>query len=164
VRQFSPFLFMTAKPAVHLGVSFPVTFDAETHFKHICHKPVHFFYVTMTFRAVNVFSNMAFVAEPDVVRNIHDPLPRDRVPCIKVFLQLPYLRMLRDNVLMTKKTFPHSRNTRFFRTLHKSMAEAAIDPLDAGMHPVAEIDRLLRPDNFMGIEIIQIQHDCNQAC
>ncbi len=58
--------------------------------------------------------------------------------------------------MVAEKAFAYLRNPRMRGTLHKRVTEATVDFLHPRMDPVAEINRLFRPDGAQGIEIIEI--------
>ena len=98
---------MARKPAVKLGLSFPVTGDAKFHLKRHRHQAIKFFYITMAHSTIDIFSDMRGVIELNIVRNIIDPLPGNRRFCFQVPALLYQLRVLRDDVIMTEETFAH---------------------------------------------------------
>ena len=102
---------MARKPAVKLGLSFPVTGDAKFHLKRHRHQAIKFFYITMANRTIDIFSDMRCVIEFNMVRNIIDPLPGNRGPGFQMPALLNQLRMLRDDVIMTEETFAHFGDT-----------------------------------------------------
>ena len=102
---------MARKPAVKLGLSFPVTGDAEFHLKRNRYQAIKFFYITMAHSTIDIFSDMRGVIELNMVRNIIDPLPGYRRFCFQVPALLNQLRVLRDNIIMTKKAFAHFGDT-----------------------------------------------------
>ena len=61
------------------------------------------------------------------------------------------LWVIRDNILVAKKAFLHDWKTGVLGSVHKGMAETAVDLLDAGMHPMAEVDGLLGTDVLLGV-------------
>ena len=87
----------------------------------------------------------------------------DRVFGFIMLLLFNQLRVIRDDVLVAKKTFLHGRQTGMFGPFHIGMTEAAVDLLHPGMHPMAEIDGLLRADVRLRISIIEVEHGSHKG-
>ena len=58
--------------------------------------------------------------------------------------------------MVAEKAFAYLRNPRMRGTLHKRVTEATVDFFHPRMDSVAEINRLLRPQNSLRIEVIEI--------
>jgi hypothetical protein len=84
---------MARKPAVKLGLSFPVTGDAKFHLECQRNQAVKFFYITVANRTIYIFFNMGCVIEFNMVRNIIYPFPGNRGFCFQVPALRNQLRM-----------------------------------------------------------------------
>jgi hypothetical protein len=138
---------MAAQVTVELGTFFLMAFDTELHLKINGAKAIHRRDVAMTPQAI-YFSplNMRLVPEFYEIRDKVYAYPRNGNPLIQVLLFFHDFRMHRDNIFMAEEAFLDLRKSGMFGTLDIGMAKAAVDLLDPGMNPVAEIDRLTGSD------------------
>jgi hypothetical protein len=150
---------MTCEPAVTLRSSGLVAFDAKAHFKLNGREAIHLLYLTVTRGAINLFPDVRLVLELDVVRDIVDSHPRYGSLRIVVPPHLTNLRVPGDDVTVTKKTFAHSRDPCILGSFREGMAELTADSLHPRVNAMAEVDGLLRSNNLMRIEIVQVKHD-----
>lgn len=151
---------MTGQPAVQLRAQFPVTTDTESHLKFDRPETVHAFYVPVTFGAVESRPfDVGNVVEKDKIGNPIDAHPGNGFLRFVTFLFPDDLGMPGDDIVMAEETFFHRRNSGVRRPFHKGMAKPAVDLLDSGMDPVTEINRLLRAQVAIGINIIKIEHN-----
>jgi len=150
---------VACQPAVQLSVFLLVTRDAKTHLEVYRPQPVHGLYLAVAIGAVQLTPNdVRLVIELYVVRHVIDLNPRHRGVGVVMLPFFNNLRVLGNDVVVAEKTFLHCRESRPSGTIDKRMAEAAVDLFDSGMHPVAEINRLLRTDPPIRINVVEIQH------
>ncbi len=137
---------MTTEIAVELRLFFLVTGDAELHLEFHFAQAVHRWDIPMTPQAVDLSHHVRAMPEFHEIRNEEYADPGHRNLLVQILLFLQNLRVRRDYVLMAKKALLDFRQSRMLPTVHERVAETAIDLFDSGMNPVAEIDRLDRPD------------------
>ena len=120
--------------------------DAEPHFELFSLDAVHGFHLVMTFGAREIPLDVALVVEQNVFGNKigFDPWRGGIRIVVLVFFQDP--GMLGDDVGVAVEAFLHRGQAGKIGPGDVGMAELAVNRLDAGMEPVAEGDRLLRPD------------------
>ena len=135
---------MTRQPTIKICLFFLMTIDTECHLKIFPFKPVHCFYRTMALAAINLFFHMALMVKKYVFRDVVDFHPRRRGLCIEIFVLFLDLRVTSNNILMAVKTFFHRRYAREAGPVHIRVAEAALNLLYSGMHPMTERNGLLR--------------------
>lgn len=148
---------MTRQPAVHLGAHLLVAIDAKAHFEILADQTVHFFHLAMTILAVKPRFEMRPVVEFHMVRNVKNPNPGHRRLRFQMPPLLHDLGVLGNDVLVAIETKVHGRDSGVMRPFDIGMTEAAVDLLDAGMHPMAEKNRLNRTDPLTGGKIIEIE-------
>ncbi len=154
---------MACQPAVQLSVPFSVTFYAEAHLKINGNKAVPAFDIAVTLCAIDLIpGNVWPMIEENIVRRKENTDPRNRFFCNKIFVLLHNLRMLGNDVQVAEKTFLHRWESSVLRTLHKRMAETAIDGFHSRMNPVTEIDRLLGSNPSPGVVEKEIGHDAEE--
>ena len=140
-----------------------MTFHAKAHLKINALKSVLAFDIAVTLRTIDLIpAHVRPMMEEDIIRRKEDPDPGNRFFRNKMVPLLKDLRVLRNDVFVTEKAFLHWRQSRVLRTLHKRMAETAIDSFDSRMNPVAEIDRLSGSDPLPGVKEKEIGHDTEQ--
>ena len=141
----------------------PVAFHAKAHLKINALKSVLAFDIAVTLRTIDLIpAHVRPMMEEDIIRRKEDPDPGNRFFRNKMVPFLHDLRMLRDDVLVAEETFLHRRKSRILRTLHKRMAETAIDSFDSRMNPVAKWDRLLWPDHPVRVSEHVVRHQGKQ--
>jgi len=125
-----------------------VTRNAEPHFELNPLETINRLHLTVTLFAHDLFLDVSFVVEKNVLREIIHFDPGRRIPGIEVFMLLLDLRVIGDDVLVTVKAFFYRRYARVGGAVHIGMTEFTLDLLDSAMNPVAERDRLLRAQVF----------------
>ncbi len=158
---------MARQPAVKLSFSLLMTIDAKAHFEIHALKPIELSDISVTSHTVDLPPvHMGQVLELDVVRNKEDSDPGNRVLRIQVLLFFHYLRVSRYDVFMTEKALLHLGQSRMLRPLDIGVTKATIYLLHSRVHPVAEIDGLLRTDFLIRIEIVEVEqsHDRQTGC
>ena len=137
---------VTCQPAVELSLPLSVAVDAKLHLKVDGYQTVLFFHLSMACGAIDLISDVGFMIEFHVIRDIKYSNPRDGGLRIEVPSLLHNLRMLGNNVLMTEKTEALRRDPGILRAVDKRMTESATDILVSSMNAMTEIDRLLGSD------------------
>ena len=125
-----------------------VTGNAKAHFELNPLETINRLHLTVTLFANDLFLDVSFVVEKNVLREIIHFDPGRRIPGIEVFMLLLDLRVIGDDVLVTVKAFFYRRDAGEMGTAHIGMTEFTLDLLDSAMNPVAERDRLLRAQVF----------------
>jgi hypothetical protein len=156
---------MTSQPAIQGSLFFTVTLEAKAHLKRDPPEPVHGLHSPVAFLAVDLFFDVPFMIEKNMLRQIIDFNPRGRCPVIEIFMLFPDFRMIGNDIFMTVKAFLYGWNTGKGRTTHIGMTESALDVLHAGMDPVTEGDRLCRTETCRRINVKKIEkaHKKTQA-
>jgi hypothetical protein len=153
---------MTGHPAVQLGVELLMAGDTKLHLKFYRHQAVHLFYFSVAVRTIDLSIDMGPVVEFYVIRYIVDPHPGDGGFGFPMPFLLHDLGMEGDDVLMAEETFADFGDPGIMRAVHKGMAEATVNLLHPGVNPMAEINRLLRPDGLIGVKIIKVYQSQKQ--
>ena len=106
--------------------------------------------------------DVRLVPELYEIRDIEETNPSNRIfGFISSFL-LNQLRVIRDDVLVAKKALFHGRKSGVFRPFNIGMTETAVNLLHPGMHPMTEIDGLLRTNVRFRIPVIEVEHDSHK--
>jgi hypothetical protein len=150
-------LIMARQPTTDIGPLFPVTLNAEAHLENVSWKPVHGLHSSVTFLAIDLFSDVPFMIEKDKLRDIIDFDPRRRCPAVIVAVLFSDFRVLWNHVAMTEEALFHGRDSRKCRATYVGMAEWALDRLYARMYPVTEGNRLCRTETRCRINIKEIK-------
>ena len=159
---------MTAKITIKLRVFLLVACDAEIHLEIHPAQTVHRWNVAVTPEAVDLRNHVGLMPELYKIGNKIDSNPGNWHLFVKILLFFQNLGVHRNYIFMAIETFFDFRQSRMLRALDIRMAETAVDLFDAGVYPVAEIDRLDRSDVLPGEEIVQIekgehkQNGCNE--
>jgi len=150
---------VTRQPAIQLGITLPVALDAEIHLEADRRNAIQGFHGAMALHASDISQpDVRLVLEFHEVRHIEDPYPGDRIGRIEISPFLPDLGMEGDDIFMAEEAFLYIRYSGPGGALHEWMAEPAVDLLHAGMHPMAEGDRLSRTKRPMRVDIEEKGH------
>ena len=122
--------------------------DAKLHLKVDGDQAVLPFHLSMARGAIDPVSDVRLVIEFYMIGDIKYSNPRDWGLRIEVPPLLHNLRVLGNNVLVTKETEAHRRNPGISRSVCIGMAKAATDLLVSGVDPMAEVDRLLGSERY----------------
>jgi len=96
---------VASEPAVNLSIFLLVTVDAELHLKVHGPQPVHGLHLSMAVRAIELAPyDVRLVVELDMVRYVINLDPGHGHFVVIVFSFFHKLRMLRDDILVAKKT------------------------------------------------------------
>lgn len=135
-----------------------VTVNTKSHLEFHSDQTIHLLNIPVAFGTIDLLLDMPLVIELNVIWDIKDPNPWDRNLFFEMGTQFLDLWVLGNNVFVAEQTFPHRRNPGLFGSLHKGMAEPAIDFLDPCVNPVTEKDGLFWTDGSMGINVEEIEH------
>ena len=154
---------MACQPAINIGITTLVALHAEAHPEIHRRQAVHCLHFPVAFDAIEFCpTDMGLVPKFNMVRNVEDANPGDRRIRVEMLLLLNNLRMHRNYVLMAIKALLHWRNLRRLGTFNKGVAEAAIYLFYSRVHPMAEVDGLLRPYLLNRVAIVKVQHHHNK--
>ena len=145
---------MTTQIAVELRLFLLVACNAEIHLEIHLAQPVHRRNITVAPQAVDLRHYVRSMPELYKIGDKVDANPWDRDLFVQMFLLFLNLWVHRNYVFMAKETLIDFRQARMLRALYIRMAEAAVDLFYAGVHPVAEIDRLNRSDVLFREEVV----------
>ena len=103
---------MACQPAVHIGTSLLVEFEAFAHTPVFSRQAVLIFHLTVTLLTVHFFVDVPLVVEENVLGNVVDFFPWCGAPGIKIPVFLPYPWMLGNDIVMAVQTLFHRGYTR----------------------------------------------------
>lgn len=129
---------------------------AESHLEVHLLEPVPLGHVPVALGAIQSKEDMRLVVEVHMVWHIIDSHPRHWCLVLIVPSFLLNLRMLRNYMVVAKKTLLHLRKTRPGRSVHKRVTEPTADLLHPSMNSMTEMDGLFHPQSFMGKDVVQI--------
>jgi hypothetical protein len=152
---------MASQVAVKLSVFFLVARNAKIHLKINSLQPVKDRHVSMAPQAIDLRDHMRLMSEFYEIRHKKYPNPGDGNFLVKVGILFLNLRMQWNHVFVAKETLLDFRKSRMLSPFYIWMAEAAVDLLYPGMYPVAEKDRLDRPQVLFWKEVEKVE-ECNQ--
>jgi hypothetical protein len=141
-------LIVAREPAVQISFLLFVTGNAKAHLELNPLEAINRLHLTVTLFAHDLFLDVSFVVEKDMLREIIHFDPGRRRLAIKIPVLLLNFRMADNDVLVTVKAFLNRRDAGEMRTAHIGMTEFALDLFHSCMNPVAERDRLLRAQGF----------------
>ena len=133
------------RPAIDTGLVLPVTVQAPPHLEiDGPGDPFHGGHLAVAGGADKSGAEMHHVREIDVVRQAVDPDPGDRLPFVPVRHQFLDFRSVRGDEQMAGPAVRHRRDAGDRRLRGVAVTEEARDAVVAGMHLMAEGDRLER--------------------
>ena len=135
---------MACQPAVHIGTSLLVAFEAFAHTPVFSRQAVLIFHLTVTLPAGHFFVDVPLVVEENVLGNVVDFFPWCRAIGIKIAVFLLYPWMLGNDIVVTVKTFLNRRYTQEIGISHIGVAVLTLNLLNPHMNVVAERYGLLR--------------------
>jgi hypothetical protein len=159
---------MTAQIAVKLRFFLLVACDTEIHLEIHPAQTVHRQHLTVTPEAVDLRNYVRLMPELYKIGNKVDADPGDWNFVVQMLLFFDNLGVHRNYIFMAKETFFDFRQSRMLRALDIRMAETAVDLFNAGVYPVAEIDRLDRSDVLSREKVVEVdkgehkQNGCNE--
>src|SRR5512138_2393888 len=134
-----------ACPTIYTGLMLSMTVQAPPHLETgEPGDPAHGGHLAVADRAGKVDVDMNHVREIDMIRQPVDPDPGDWLPLFPVPHQLLDFRSVRGDEQVAGPTVGHGRETGNRRLRRIAMAEEAMDAVVAGMHLMAEGERLDR--------------------
>lgn len=117
---------MAGQPTVKVGLLFFMTGDAEAHLKIHPFYPIHPFHGAVTHLTGRSLLYMPLVTEQDVFWEVVCFPPGRGGPGVEILVLFPDLRMIGDDIFMTKKTLLHWRNPRVIGPPSIGMTERAL--------------------------------------
>jgi len=140
-----------------------VACDAKSHFELGILQPIHGFHLSVALFAHDLPPDVPFMVEKDMLWKVIDLDPRRGCLGIEIVMFFLYLRVISNDVFVTVKAFFHSRNPRVRGAAHIRVTELALDLLHPRVDPVAEGNRLLRPQVFERHEVKKVKAGCDDS-
>jgi hypothetical protein len=147
---------VTGKPAIQVGLFFPVTFYAKSHFKFLAFESVRPCNISMAGFTLDFFFDVAFMVEHDMLRHIKHLFPRRGGPGLKIMMFFSDFRVVCNNIFVAKQAFFNRWNSRVGGPVHIGMTEPAVNLFVPCVKPVAEGDGLKGTGTHMGHDVKKI--------
>ena len=103
---------MACQPAINIGIFLVVAFQAHSHLPVFGRQALDIFNLTVAFPAGDLVVNMPLVVEQNVFRHVVYLHPGCRRLRVEIFMLLPDLRVIFDNIIVAVQTLFHWRDAR----------------------------------------------------